>query len=148
MKPPLLTINFRDDSIMLDEGILEALGRPSMVQIMLNKESKILLLRSCDVDSEEPFLMPKDAAEKVELPGRTVLRDICRATGWEPTWPRICMGQSIPEYQAVYFELEYAIPVVNNLSSDKPSDTISEKPSTNPSDYDQQEEIGGEEVRG
>ena len=127
MKPPLLTINFRDDSIMLDEGILDALGRPSLVQIMLNKDSKILLLRSCDVNSEEPFLLPEDAAEKVELPGRKVLSDICGATGWEPTWPRICIGQLIPEHQAVYFELEYAIPIVNNLSSDIMSENQSDE---------------------
>ena len=138
MKPPLLTINFRDDSIMLDEGILDALGRPSLVQIMLNRESKILLLRSCDVNSEEPFLLPEDAAEKVELPGRKVLSDICGATGWEPTWPRICIGQPIPEYQAVYFELEYAIPIVNNLSSDIMSENQS----------DEEKRSQGEEVSG
>ena len=102
MKPPLLTINFRDDSIMLDEGILDALGRPSLG-------------------------VWAPTAEKVELPGRKVLSDICGATGWEPTWPRICIGQPIPEYQAVYFELEYAIPIVNNLSSDIMSENQSDE---------------------
>ena len=112
MTSPILTINFRDDSIMLDEGVLDALGRPAMVQVMINWDSKILLLRSCGADSDEPFLMPEGAAEKVEIPGRKILRDICKATGWEPTLPRICMGEALPGQQAVYFELEYAVPVL------------------------------------
>ena len=108
----ILTINFRDDSIMLDEGTLDALGRPAMVQVMINRDSKIPLLRSCGADSDEPFLMPEGAAEKAEIPGRKILRDICRVTGFEPTWPRICMGVAVPGQQAVFFELEYAVPVV------------------------------------
>ena len=70
---------------------MDALVRPAMVQVMINRDSKILLLRSCGADSDEPFLMPEGAAEKVEIPGRKILRDICRAAGFEPTWPRICM---------------------------------------------------------
>ena len=39
----LLTLNFQDGTLMLNEGILVALGRPGQVQILLNKEAKRLL---------------------------------------------------------------------------------------------------------
>lgn len=41
---PLLTLNFHDSSIMLNEGILDALGRPRQVQILINEETKRLLI--------------------------------------------------------------------------------------------------------
>ena len=40
----LLTLNFHDSSMMLNEGILDALGRPRQVQILLNEEMRRLLI--------------------------------------------------------------------------------------------------------
>ena len=54
----LLTMNFQDQSMMLNEGILEALGRPKQVQILLNEKEKRLLLRSCEVDSNQAVVIP------------------------------------------------------------------------------------------
>lgn len=107
----LLTMNFHDETMMLNEGILEALGRPRQVQILLNDESKRLLLRPCEVDSNQAIVIPSGSVLQVELGGRQLLRRIRRLAGWETEQPRICVGESIQEYQAVFFDLTRAIAV-------------------------------------
>ena len=66
----LLTMNFHDETIMLNEGIIYALGHPKQVQILLNDESKRLLLRPCEVDSSQAIVIPSEAILQVELGGR------------------------------------------------------------------------------
>ena len=109
----LLTMNFRDETIMLNEGILHALGCPKQVQILLNDESKRLLLRPCEVDSNQAIVIPSGSVLQVEIGGRQLLRKIRRLAGWETEQPRICFGEAIQEYQAVFFDLTRAM-VVNS----------------------------------
>lgn len=108
----LLTMNFHDDTMMLNEGILDALGRPKQVQILLNEESKRLLLRPCELDSSQAIVIPADHVPQVEIGARQLLRRIRKIAGWETDQPRICAGESIEEYQAVCFDLVRAIAVI------------------------------------
>ena len=107
----LLTLNFRDETIMLNEEILNALGRPKQVQIMINSETKRLAMCPCDLDSEEAVVMPTGNVQQFEIGGRSVLRRIRKAAGWKSDLPRICFGEEIPEHRAVCFDLEYAITI-------------------------------------
>ena len=107
----LLPLNFHDNTIMLNEGILEALGRPRQAQILLNEEMKRLLIRPCEVNSEQAVVIPSGHILQVEIGGRVLLRRIRRIAGWETERPRICVGTFIPDYQAVCFELDEAIAV-------------------------------------
>ena len=107
----LLTMNFHDETMMLNEGILDALGHPRQVQILLNDESKRLLLRPCEVDSNQAIVIPSGSVLQVELGGRQLLRKIRKLAGWESEQPRICVGESIQENQAVFFDLTRAIAV-------------------------------------
>ena len=107
----LLTLNFRDETIMLSEEILNALGRPKQVQIMINSETKRLAMCPCDLDSEEAVVMPTGNVQQFEIGGRSVLRRIRKAAGWKSDLPRICFGEEIPEHRAVCFDLEYAITI-------------------------------------
>ena len=125
MTPPpplLLTMDFHDESMMLNEGILDALGRPKQVQIMLNKDSKRLLLRPCEVDSTEAVVMPSGPVLQAEVGGRSLLKKIRKIAGWQAERARICIGEVIPAYNAVCFELENAIsvslPDENGLNTD------------------------------
>ena len=114
MTPPpplLLTMDFQDESMMLNEGILDALGRPKQVQIMLNREAKRLLLMPCEVDSTQAVVMPSGHVLQAELGGRSLLKKIRKIAGWQAARARICIGEPVPEYNAVYFELENAIAV-------------------------------------
>lgn len=107
----LLTLNFHDNTMMLNDGILEALGRPRQVQILLNEEMKRLLMRPCEVNSEQAVVIPSGHIMQVEIGGKILLRRIRRIAGWESEQPRICVGTFIPDYQAVCFELGDSIAV-------------------------------------
>ena len=107
----LLTMNFHDETMMLNEGILEALGRPRQVQILLNDESRRLVLRPCDVNSSQAVVIPTGSILQVELGGRQLLRRIRKLAGWDTEQPRICVGEFIQEYQAVCFDLVRAMAV-------------------------------------
>ena len=107
----LLTMNFHDKTIMLNEGILEALGRPRQVQILLNDESRRLVLRPCDMNSSQAVVIPTGSTLQVELGGRQLLRRIRKLAGWDTEQPRICVGEFIQEYQAVCFDLVRAMAV-------------------------------------
>ena len=107
----LLTLNFHDSSMMLNDGILDALGRPRQVQILINEEAKRLLMRPCEVDSEQAVVIPAEHVMQVEIGGRSLLRKIRRIAGWDTEQPRICIGAPIPDYHAICFELEDAIAV-------------------------------------
>ena len=105
----LLTLNFKEDAMMLNEGILNELESPKQVQILLNEESKMLALRSCDMDSSQAVLLPAERTLQVEIGGRSLLRRIKKMTGWKTDQPRVCIGNPVPEYRAVCFALEDAI---------------------------------------
>ena len=107
----LLTMNFHDETMMLNEGILEALGRPRQVQILLNDESRHLVLRPCDVNSSQAVVIPTGSTLQVELGGRQLLRRIRKLAGRDTEQPRICVGEFIQEYQAVCFDLVRAMAV-------------------------------------
>lgn len=109
--PLLLTLNFKEDAIMLNNGILDVLERPKQVQILLNEESKMLALRSCDMDSNQAVLLPAERTLQVEIGGRSLLRRIKKMTGWKTDQPRVCIGRPVPEYKAVCFAFEDAIAV-------------------------------------
>ena len=135
MAPPplLLTMDFHDESMMLNEGILDALGRPKQVQIMLNKDSKRLLLRPCEVDSTEAVVMPSGPVLQAEVGGRSLLKKIRKIAGWQAERARICIGEAIPAYNAVCFELENAIsvslPDENGMNADPSPADGNNKPS-------------------
>ena len=107
----LLTLNFQDGTLMLNEEILDALGRPGQVQILLNKEAKRLLIRRCKVNSRQAVFMPAEHVVMVEIGGRSLLKKIRKLAGWETEQPRICPGECIPDYDAVCFDLSTAFTV-------------------------------------
>lgn len=111
MSQLLLTMNFQDESLMLNDEILDALGRPRQVQIMLNKETKRLLIKPCEIDSSQAVVIPAGHVLQVEIGARSLLRKIRKIAAWETDNPRICVGEEIPEYHAVCFDLTEAIDV-------------------------------------
>ena len=61
--PIILTLNLEEDSIMLNEGILNALDWPKQVQLMINPETKQLLLRACTIEDRHVLRrIPADAS--------------------------------------------------------------------------------------
>ena len=88
----LLTLNLFEDSILLNEGVLDALDWPRQIQILINKDEKMLLLRACTIDDLQAVVMPEAHALQCEISGRSLLKKIRRLVGWEDTQPRYRKG--------------------------------------------------------
>ncbi len=109
MKTPIiLTLNLVDDSILLNEGVLSALGWPKQVQLLINKEEKKLLLRACTIDELQAVVIPEGKTVPFEISGRYLLRQIRQILGWVDDRPRMCYGEYFPAHQAVRFDLSDA----------------------------------------
>ena len=106
--PMILTLNLLEDSILLNEGVLSALDWPRQIQILINRDEKMLLLRACGIDDRQAVVMPQEHILQFEISGRTLLRRIRRMVGWDDDAPRLCCGEYLPAFQAVRFNLALA----------------------------------------
>ena len=106
--PILLTLNLRDDTIILDEGVLNALDHPQQVQLLLNKEERMLLLRACTIEDQQALVVPDGDLSMCEISGRSLLRKIRKIVGWDDNQIRVCNGEYLPAHQAVRFNLAEA----------------------------------------
>lgn len=110
-KPIIITLNLPEDTILLNEGVLDALDRPRQVQIMVNKEEKKMLLRACTVDDLEAVVVPEDRTLQFEISCRSFLRRVRQLVKWEDNRPRFCYGEYLPAHQAILFSLDDAAPL-------------------------------------
>ena len=101
----ILTLNLEEDSILLNEGILNALDWPRQIQLLINTETKQLVLRACTVEDAQAVVIEADNAQQCEISGRTLLKKISHLVGWEDKQPRMCRGEYLPAHQAVRFNL-------------------------------------------
>lgn len=106
--PIILTLNLEEDSIMLNEGILNALDWPKQVQLMINPDTKQLLLRACSIEDRQAVVIESDVTQQFEISGRALLKKISHLVGWEDKRPRMCYGEYLPTHQAVRFDLTEA----------------------------------------
>lgn len=109
--PIIMTLNLIDDSILLNEGVLDALDWPKQVQILINNEEKMLLLRACTIDDLQAVVVPEEHTLQVEISGRSLLRKIRTLVSWDSNLPRMCYGEYLPTHQAIRFDLTQAQPV-------------------------------------
>lgn len=70
----ILTLNLEEDSILLNEGILTALDWPRQVQLLINPETKQLVLRACTVGDTQAVVIEADEAQQCEISGRSLLK--------------------------------------------------------------------------
>ncbi len=107
----ILTLNLADDSILLNEGVIEALDYPRQVQILMNRNERMLLLRACGTEDSQAVVVPEERQEQFEIGSRVFLRRLRQLAGWEDDRPRVCQGEYLPAHQAVRFDLNAAQPV-------------------------------------
>ena len=107
----ILTLNLIDESILLNEGVLGALDWPRQVQILINSETKMLLLRACTIDDEQALVVPSERVSQFEISGRSLLKRIRHMVGWEDNHPRMCYGEYLSSHQAIRFNLQEAQPL-------------------------------------
>ena len=108
--PLTLTLCLDEDSILLGEPVLEALGHPRQVQMLINEERQMLLLQAYTVNDREAIVIPPLTMEHFEMSGHSLLRRIRRLTGWTDNYPRVVYGSFIPTHCAIVFDLHSAQP--------------------------------------
>jgi len=105
----ILTLNLAEGSLLLNEGILEALGWPQQVQLLINNSTGQLLLRACTVEDAEAVVIQAESTEQFEISGRSLLKKIRQIVGWADDQPRMCYGERMPGQPAIVFNLADAV---------------------------------------
>ena len=103
-----ITLNLLDNSILLNEGVLNALDWPRQVQLLINNDEKMLVLRACTVEDRQAVVVPDEHIPQFEISERTLFKKIKRLLGWEDECPRMCYGEYLPAHQAIRFDLKQA----------------------------------------
>lgn len=107
-KEILLTLDQFEGSILLNEGALDALDWPKHIQIYINPNEKMLLLKACSVDDQQAVVMPEERTIQFEISGRSLIKKIKHLVGWTDGNPRVCRGEYLPAHQAIRFHLTEA----------------------------------------
>ena len=111
MNQMIMTLNLADESILLNKGVLEALDFPRQIQLLINKEEKMLLLRACTTEDTQAVVVPEEPEASFEISARAFLKRIRQLVGWTDKQPRLCYGEYLAAHQAVRFSLENAQPL-------------------------------------
>lgn len=100
-----LMMNLKEGLFTLNDGTLDALGRPRQVQLLINVKKKMLVLRACGTEDTQAIVLPAEHVISTDISGRTLLRNIRQKMGWEDEMTRECTGSYFPIHQAVSFDL-------------------------------------------
>ena len=94
-----------NEVITLDEDIIEILGKPKQVQLLINEERKMLLLRACEMDEQQAVVVPGGINPKLEIGASSFLKKIDRLMNWGNYEKHSCKGDYLPSQQVVLFNL-------------------------------------------
>lgn len=103
--PLLLTLCLEENTILVSTAILDCIGNPRLIQMMINDEKRSLIIHPCKDGERESILIPDTLMYQFEYPGQSLLRRIRRLTKWPDTNSRAVYGTYIPQINAVVFDL-------------------------------------------
>ena len=103
--PLLLTLCLEENTILVSTTILDCLGNPRLIQMMINDEMRSLIIHPCKDGDRESILIPETTIYQFEYPGQSLLRRIRRLTKWRDSNPRAVYGTFVPQINAVVFDL-------------------------------------------
>ena len=106
-----VTLDPRDRRIFVSQGVLDVLERPRQVQMLMNPERGLLMLRPCSTEERWAQVVPPGTERGLEISGAGVLKKIRSLTGWTDDEPRMLEGIYIPQQKAVVFRISDARPV-------------------------------------
>lgn len=101
-----LTFCHESESLLVSENVLDAIGRPRLLRLLVNPDRHMLLLVGCEADDAEAIVVPQPSLGQFEIPARALLKRLQRMMGWTDTAPRAALGKYIPDYRAAAFCLE------------------------------------------
>ena len=110
---PLLTITLcmDEESIWVNQGVLDTLNHPRQIQMLINEERQMLLVQPCTVDDREAIVIPGNTMNAFEMSGHCLLKRIRRLTGWNDHMMRTVNGVYLSSHNAIIFDLSTARPV-------------------------------------
>lgn len=108
----VLTINTKENTLIVSKETLEALGHPEYVRLHIDEDKKTLLLASCTTEDRQALVVNTEHYMMYEITARNLIRRIRRLTGWEDEAPHVAFGIHLPEHNAVVFSLEAMLPAV------------------------------------
>lgn len=106
-----LTLSLQDDSLYVGSDVLDALGEPRQLQMLINEEHKKILIQVCTIYDREAVVVPPQPTLFFQISGKSLLKRIKKLMKWEGDQARILCGQKVPGYHAVEFDLETAVRV-------------------------------------
>ena len=117
-EPLMLTLCLEENSILVSRAVLEALEHPRQIQMLINDDRKMLLLKACTVDEREAIVISPEIQLQFEMSGHSLLKRVRRLTGWSDNTPRAICGNYLPAHQAIVFDLALAQPTELRLPAD------------------------------
>ena len=108
----LLTINAKDNTLIVSKETLEALGCPEYVQLHMNEKNRTLALAACAMEDRQALIVNADHYMMYEIGAHNLIRRIRRLSGWEDEKSRVAFGIHVPEHNAVVFSLSAMQPAV------------------------------------
>ncbi len=116
--PLMLTLCLEENSILVSRAVLEAMEQPRQIQMLINEDRKMLLLKACTVDEREAVVIPPEIFTQFEMSGHALLRRIRKLTGWTDSLPRVVYGNYIASHRAIVFDLHTAQPAELRMPPD------------------------------
>ncbi len=105
MKEIKLSLDLKDGVFTINDGTIEALGRPRQVQLLINMQEKMLVLRACSVNDTQAVVLPKEHVMSTDISGRSIMKELRSKMNWNDDAPREFKGKCYPTIRAVTFDL-------------------------------------------
>ena len=118
LEPLILTLCLEEDSILLNQAVLDALQHPRQVQMLINEDKQMLLVQACTVDDREAIVIPPLSLPQFEMSGHSLLRRIRRLISWIDERPWVVYGTYIASHNAIVFDLNSAQPAMLHMPQD------------------------------
>lgn len=114
-EPLTLTLCLEEDSILLNQAVLDALQHPRQVQMLINEEKQMLLVQACTVEDREAIVIPSISLPQFEMSGHFLLKRIRRMISWMDERPWVVYGTYIATHNAIIFDLNSAQPALLHM---------------------------------
>ena len=112
VEPLTLTLCLEEDSILLNQAVLDTMQHPRQVQMLINEERQMLLVQACTIDDREAIVVPTTPMSQFEMSGHSLLRRIRRLIRWMDARPWVVYGTYIESHNAIVFDLNSAQPAL------------------------------------
>ena len=100
-----VVLDLKEDSIYVGQEVLEALGAPRQIQMMINPQQKKILIQACTVEDRDAIVVPPQPMLFFEMSGQSLLKRIKKITSWSDDQSQILYGERVPGYTAIVFDL-------------------------------------------